>query len=160
MRYRHVQQTPVGKPETRRRNDRLNMLYRIQHGLVDIHPDSYLQQSDRQTRGEHRLYQEKTGSETYSYSFFPRTIRDWNMLPSGTTSAPTLEGFRAKPCCLPPSVQLLDCQLSMYIVLTDFKLYIYFGPLTTDTPRACQCGRTNYVMKRTQSFTPEEEEEE
>ena len=103
------------------RNGRLTMLYRIQHGLVDIHPDSYLQQSDRRTRGEHRLYQERIGSETYSYSFFPRTIRDWNMLPSGTTSAP-------------PSVQLLDCQLSMTIVLTDFKLYIYFGPLTTDTP--------------------------
>ena len=48
----------------------------------------------------------------------------------------------------------------MYIVLTDFKLYIYFGPLTTDTPRACQCRRTNYVLKRTQSFTPEEEEED
>ena len=79
----------------RRRNDRLTMLYRIQHGLVDIQPDSYLQQSDRRTRGEHRLYQERIRSETYSYSFFPRTIRDWNMPPSGTTSAPTLEGFRA-----------------------------------------------------------------
>ena len=43
-------------------------------------------------------------------------------------------GIQGKPCYLPPSVQLLDCQLSMYIVLTDFKLYIYFGPLTTDTP--------------------------
>ena len=43
-------------------------------------------------------------------------------------------GIQGKPYCLPPSVQLLDCQLSMYIVLTDFKLYIYFGPLTTDTP--------------------------
>ena len=42
-------------------------------------------------------------------------------------------GIRGKPYCLPPSVQLLDCQLSMYIVLTDFKLYIYLGPLTTDT---------------------------
>ena len=62
--------------ETRRRNDRLTMLYRIQHGLVDLHPDSYLQQSDRRTRGEHRLYQKRIGSETYSYSFFPRTIRD------------------------------------------------------------------------------------
>ena len=38
-----------------------------------------------------------------------------------------------------------------------FKLYIYFGPLTTDTPRACQCRRTNYVLKRTQSFNPEDE---
>ena len=90
--------------ETSRRNDRLTMLYRIQHGLVDIHPDSYLQQSDRRTRGEHRLYQERTGSETYSYSFSPRTIRDWNMLPSRTTSAPTLEGFRANlAVCQPVS---------------------------------------------------------
>ena len=69
-------------------------------------------------------------------------------------------GIQGKPYCLPPSVQFLDCQLSTHIVLTDFKLYIYFGPLTTDTPRACQCRRTNYVLKRTQSFTPEEEEED
>ena len=40
-----------------------------------------------------------------------------------------------KPYCLPPNIQLLDSQLLMYIVLTDFKLYIYFGPLTADTPK-------------------------
>ena len=113
--------------ETRRRNDRLTMLYRIQHGLVDIHPDSYLQQSDRRTRGEHRLFEERIGSETYSYSFFPRTIRDWNMLPSENNISADTGGIQGKPYCLPPSVQLLDCQLSMYIVLTDFKLYRAVG---------------------------------
>ena len=90
----------VNKPqweslETGRRNDRLTMLYGIQHELVNIQPDRYLKHSDRRTRGEHRLYQERIGSETYSYSFFPRTIRDWNMLPSGTTSVQSLEEIRA-----------------------------------------------------------------
>ena len=54
------------------------------------------------------------------------------------------------PSCPAP----LDCQLSMYILLTDFKLYIYFGPLTTDTPRACQCRRTNYVLKKNPVLYP------
>ena len=90
--------------ESRRRTDRLMMLYKIQNGLVDIQPDSFIQQSDRRTRGEHRLYQERIGKESYNNSFFPRTIRDWNMLPSQTTSAPTLEGFRANlTVCYPVS---------------------------------------------------------
>ena len=90
--------------ETRRRSDRLKMLYKIQHGLVDIQPDSYIQQGDRRTRREHRLYQERIGNEIYNHSFFPRTIRDWNTLPSQTTSAPTLEGFKANlTVCSPAS---------------------------------------------------------
>ena len=109
--------------ETRRRNAQLTMLYRIQHGLVNIQPDRYLQHSERRTRGEHRLSQERIGSETYSNSFFPRTIRDWNMLPSGTTSAQLLEGFRQT--LLFATQYPATRQPVMYIVLSDFKLYIY-----------------------------------
>ena len=54
----------------------------------------------------------------------------------------------------PTSIQLLDSQLLMYIVLTDFKLYIYFGPLTADPPQACQCRRTSYILKRTRKKMP------
>ena len=90
--------------EARRKSDRLAMLYKIQHGLVDIQPEDYIQQSDRRTRGEHRLYQERIGNEIYNNSFFPITIRDWNSLPSWTSSASTLEGFWANlTVCLPVS---------------------------------------------------------
>ena len=43
----------------------------------------------------------------------------WDNISAGTG------GIQDKPYSLPPSVQLLDCQLSMYIVLTDFNcIYI------------------------------------
>ncbi|CAG2240211.1 unnamed protein product [Mytilus edulis] len=51
--------------------------------------------TDLRTRGIGRFYQERTKSETYGQSFFPKTIRDWNQLPAKTTSADSIEGFRA-----------------------------------------------------------------
>ena len=62
--------------EVRRRHERLGMLYRIQHNLVDIPIDRYLQVSDSRTRGHTKLFQERISDATYSNSFFPRTVRD------------------------------------------------------------------------------------
>jgi hypothetical protein len=42
-----------------------------------------------------RLYQERTSSEAFGNSFFPKTIRDWNQLPANTTPTNTVEGFRS-----------------------------------------------------------------
>lgn len=78
--------------EVRRRHDRLSMLYRIEHGLVDIPADRYLSRSDGRTRGSVKFFQERTTNSTNS--FFPRTARDWNRLPSRVVSAANLEEFR------------------------------------------------------------------
>lgn len=79
----------------RRKKNRLCMLYKIQHGEVDIDKDQYLIPNDNRTRGKDRFFQERTKNNSYGQSFFPRTIRDWNQLPTQTTSASTVEGFRA-----------------------------------------------------------------
>ena len=79
----------------RRQNNRLGMLFKIQHGEVDIDKDQYLIPNDNRTRGKDRFFQERTKHDSYGQSFFPRTIRDWNQLPTQTTSATTVEGFRA-----------------------------------------------------------------
>ena len=81
--------------EERRLSSRLQMLYKIQHGLVDINKDSYMKQSDSRTRGANRLFQERTTHEVYYNSFFLRTIRDWNQLPLHVISANSLGEFRA-----------------------------------------------------------------
>ena len=128
------------------------MLYRIQHGLVDIQPDSYLQKSDRRTSGEH-----KNSKLDLQFFLLPKnnqglehaTIWDNNIADTG--------GIKGKPYCLPPSVQLLDCKLSMYIVLTSLKKYIYIEPLTIDTRE--HVSAAGLVLTITQSFTQEEEEE-
>ena len=80
--------------EERRRSNRLCMLYRIANNLVDIDQNIYLQASDRRTRGQAQFFQQRTEFPAYRNSFFPRTIREWNSLPTSVTEATSLEGFR------------------------------------------------------------------
>jgi hypothetical protein len=82
--------------ETRRRHIRLNMLFKILHGQVDVHKDTYLQAGDRRTRGQTRLYQESITNATHFNSFFPKTIREWNGLPSEIVDSGSLEIFRKR----------------------------------------------------------------
>jgi hypothetical protein len=55
----------------------------------------YLMPNDSQTRGKKRFYQERSSTDTYGQSLF-KTIRDWNQLPTNTTPADTIEGFKVK----------------------------------------------------------------
>ena len=71
------------------------MLFKIQHELIDIDRQQYLIPNDNRTTGKNRFYQGRSNTDTYGQSFFPKTIRDWNQLPTNTTSADTIEGFRA-----------------------------------------------------------------
>ena len=80
--------------QDRRYTARLSLLYKIQHGLVDIEGPRYLKPSDSRTRGQRGLFQERINCDVYYNSFFPHTIRDWNDLPRDITEASTLEEFR------------------------------------------------------------------
>jgi hypothetical protein len=71
------------------------MLFKIQHDIIDIDRQQYLTANDSQTRGKNRFYQERSKTDTYGQSLFPKTIRDWNQLPANSTSADIVEGFRA-----------------------------------------------------------------
>jgi hypothetical protein len=81
--------------DERRTTNRLCMLYKFKNGLIDIDSHKYIQSNDSRTRGKDRLYQERTSSEAFGNSFFPKTIRDWKQLPANTTPANTEEGFRS-----------------------------------------------------------------
>ena len=59
--------------EVRRRHDRLIVLYRIEHGLVDIPADRYLSRNDCRTRGSVKFFQERITNSTYSNSGQPGT---------------------------------------------------------------------------------------
>ena len=80
--------------QDRRYTARLSLLYKIQHGLVDIESSQYLRPSDSRTRGQRGLFQERINCDVYFNSFFPRTIRNWNELPRDITETSTLEEFR------------------------------------------------------------------
>ena len=111
--------------EVRRRHERLGMLYRIQHNLVDIPIDRYLQVSDSRTRGPTKFFQERISDATYSNSFFPRTVRDWNKLPVEIVSAASLEEFRSL-LWVWSAPNNNSSPVTVYKVLTSFILYIVF----------------------------------
>ncbi|VDI60799.1 Hypothetical predicted protein [Mytilus galloprovincialis] len=77
------------------------ILYKIQNKLVEIQPAIYYTSGDNRTRGGHRLRQIRATKEVYKNSFFPRSIRDWNLLPDTVAAAPTLEEFRARLASVP-----------------------------------------------------------
>ena len=82
--------------EQRRKEARLTMLYKLSSGLVYsttvLQP---LQRSSGRTTNS-RAYQ-TLGSRTNArkFSFFPRTIREWNVLPEKTTTSATVDAFKA-----------------------------------------------------------------
>ena len=102
--YRHTTSVTLLKQDikldplaTRRQIHRQQMLYKITNNLVDINKDTYLHPTRiRNTRGSHNLkyHTYQTSTDIFRHSFFPRTIQEWNHLPSHVVNSPTLESFR------------------------------------------------------------------
>ncbi|KAI8511868.1 hypothetical protein Bbelb_109680 [Branchiostoma belcheri] len=86
--------------QARRRNSRLAMLYKMQHGLACVSCDSLnpLPASNtRRRRGHSQQYQQLSCRTNYRFnSFLPRTIRDWNPLPEDIIQSPSLATFASK----------------------------------------------------------------
>ena len=84
--------------KTRRKHSRLCMLYKINNNLVAIDKDDLIPPNILNTRNKHALnfmvpFAKKNA---YKYSFYPRTIKDWNTLPYDTALAPSLNCFKDK----------------------------------------------------------------
>ncbi|KAH3846395.1 hypothetical protein DPMN_088696 [Dreissena polymorpha] len=77
-----------------RHDHRLTLLFKILHHLVDVDPGSILSQGDSRTREKSRLQQATPQSTVYNNSFYPRTINQWNQLPTLVTDSTCLEGFK------------------------------------------------------------------
>ena len=84
--------------EHRRRTSRLTMMHKIVNDRVAINKQHRLIPPQRRTRHTHQLaFQIPSSSCDYrKYSFFPRTIREWNTLPPGIVSAGTPESFKTQ----------------------------------------------------------------
>ena len=71
----------------RRKDSRLIMLYKGLKGAASI-PTNDLVPPIRRTRNHHSLAQiPMAGTDIYKSSFFPQTIRDWNLLTDSLISA-------------------------------------------------------------------------
>jgi hypothetical protein len=61
---------------------------------VAIPAEVYLLPSDSRTRGQNTFWIPSTRKDVYRNSFFPRSIREWNKLPSAAKTASSVEEFK------------------------------------------------------------------
>ncbi|XP_072033974.1 uncharacterized protein [Amphiura filiformis] len=82
----------------RRRNARLSMFYKIHHDHVAVDPSQFVtfKNLTTPTRSENTLAYHIPHSRTdyHRTSFFPRTIREWNLLPETVIKAPSPAAFK------------------------------------------------------------------
>ena len=71
--------------ETRRKKNRLTLMYKLSHNLVDINTEEHLiPNSELRTRNSHafKYRMPKVSKDVFKFSFFPRSITEWNSLPT------------------------------------------------------------------------------
>ena len=93
---RMLQELNWEKLELRRQKLRLSFLHKINYNLVDININNFFNRSDSRTRGSQRLQQSFTADTILFNSFFPKTVREWNKLPTTLTAIEAPETFRAR----------------------------------------------------------------
>lgn len=82
--------------QERRRKERLKYMHLIYHGTLKLNRDQYIKHvSRRPTRSHHskKLNDFACKTDSFKYSFFPRTVREWNSLCRDAMECPTLETF-------------------------------------------------------------------
>ena len=75
-------------------------MYKITHNSIDIDPNQYFTTSSRRTRSSRHPYRYTQISATknyYAYSYFPRSIVQWNRLPPNIFPSPSLAVFKDGP---------------------------------------------------------------
>ena len=83
--------------ETRRKQSRLMLMYKLTHGLIDIDTQEYLiQHFKSRMRGSHqfKFCMSYANKDVCKFSFFPKTLTDWNCLPEAIVSSPSLGTFK------------------------------------------------------------------
>jgi len=78
----------------RRRNSHLSLMYKSLHGLAGIStsPFHHSSKPTRSADGD-TFCVLSSGTDPYKYSFYPRTIVDWNALASSVKSRPSIHLF-------------------------------------------------------------------
>ena len=83
--------------ETRRKKNRLTLMYKLSHNLVDINTEEHLiPNSELRTRNSHafKYRMPKVSKDVFKFSFFPRSITEWNSLPADLVNCNSLSDFK------------------------------------------------------------------
>lgn len=83
----------------RRYNNRIALLYKVNNNLIEV-PAEYhpVPNNNRASRRVHKQQYVRLRAENdcFKYAFIPRTIVDWNELPSSIVEAESLEDLKAR----------------------------------------------------------------
>ena len=83
----------------RRHDTRITLLYKVTNNLIEVpleyHP---VPNNTRESRRVHKqqFVRLQAENDTFKYAFIPRTIVDWNKLPSSIVEAESLEDLKAR----------------------------------------------------------------
>ena len=84
--------------ESRRRENRLVLLYKIINNLVAIPPDKHLERKNPnyclRTANQKQYHVKSANVDNFKFSFFPRTINEWNNLSEKEVNCPSVNTFR------------------------------------------------------------------
>lgn len=91
-----MKQTGLPTLKERRRQARLISFYQSVNGENATSFPSYIRPKERTTRSQHshRFIRLNTHSDSYKFSFFPRTLRDWDSLPTNVIESPSVKIFK------------------------------------------------------------------
>ena len=82
--------------EQRQENQRLTMMYKVVHVLVAV-PTTQLIPADSRTRSNYFKFRSiGINSTPHRYSFFPRTIPTWKLLPAMIVEATSVDVFKRR----------------------------------------------------------------
>ena len=83
--------------EMRRKKARLTTMYKLSHNLIDVETTKYLiHHPEARTRKSHQFKYKipYASKDIFKFSFFPRTIVDWNCLPEEIVNSRVLDIFK------------------------------------------------------------------
>ena len=81
--------------ETRRKKSRLT--HKLSHNLVDINTEEHLiPKSEKRTRNSHafKYRMPKVSKDVFKFSFFPRSVTEWNSLPADLVNCKSLSDVK------------------------------------------------------------------
>ena len=85
--------------QQRRHNSRIALLYKVKNNLVEVpadyHPVPNTTRVSRRVHS-HQYERHEAALDSFKYSFLPRTIVDWNQLPSRIVEAESLEDLKRR----------------------------------------------------------------
>ena len=82
--------------EIRRKKNRLTLMYKLSHNLVGITiGDHLIPNSEKRTRNSHafKYKMPKVSKDVFKFSFFPRSITEWNSLPADLVNCESSSDF-------------------------------------------------------------------